>query len=193
MEEGEADIDDVMTRVARVDQLRAQARGLEAQAAALHSGGALALSQGRAVSRRVSSTNRHSSVDSTSKPKTLQGGDEDYTFNVDLHTEADVELEEAFARVKVPHPVALVEGLLAGTGTAKTRTPSNTGSSFFAYFGKDKGTASTLLGVDDFPEALDFEKEGSPGLENIGDWISAQRVITATGTVRPVASSRARL
>jgi hypothetical protein len=68
-----------------------------------------------------------------------------------------VELQEASARVKVP--VALVQGLLSGTGTAKTSTPSNTGSSLFAYFGKDKGTASTLLGVDDFPETLDVEKE----------------------------------
>jgi len=167
MEEGQADIDDVMARVARVDQLRAQARALEAQAAALLSGGALAPSQGRAASR-VSSTNRQASFDSlrpgelgnpTSKSKTSQGGNEGYT-------EADVELEEASARVKV----ACVEGLLAGT--AKTRTPSNTetfaSSSLFAYFGKDKGTASTLLGVDDFPESTeasgssDAAPEGSP-------------------------------
>ena len=149
LDEGQAEIDDVRTRVDRAQQLRDQARALEAEAAALLS---TSLPTGHRSPTAYSSRSRGADPGNPTTPMrlvtpTAQGA------HSRLHAESG---EEDSARVHVPQPAAppvptppasSAAGSVSATGGAgylAAPIPQR-GSSIFAYFGADEGTSSAFL------------------------------------------------
>ena len=119
IDEGQSEIDDVKARVARVEQLREQARALEAEAASLlscelpsRSGGSRGGS-GPSTARSASSEEKSPSI----MAALARGGPEVYQRCIRESSRRD--LEEDTARVNVPQPIVpdSTSTWAGGTGT----------------------------------------------------------------------------